>query len=66
MTRRVVDTYSAAAVSLLCRMKSPLFSLGAGDDVLDVFLGGSTPLSRLGLWPLFPDRIFKDLYILRT
>ena len=35
-------TYSAAAVSLSCRMKSPAFSfaVGVGVDALDVFLGG--------------------------
>ena len=63
LAKNMVNTYSAAAVSLSCRIKSPFFSLGVV-DVLDVFLGGSAPLSSLGLWPLFADKIFKDLYIL--
>ena len=64
LARRMAKPYSAAAVSLSCRMKSPFLSLGAGVDVLDVFLGGSAPLSWLGLRPLFTDKIFNILCIL--
>ena len=44
----MVKTYSAAAVFLSCRMKSPVFSLGMGVNILSVSLGGSAPLSWLG------------------
>ena len=64
LARRMVKPYSAAAASLSCRMNSPFFSLGVGVDVLDVFLGVSVPLSRLGLRPLFVGKIFQDLCIL--
>ena len=44
----MVKTYSAAAVFLLCRMKSPPFSLGVGVGILSVSLGGSV---LTGIWP---------------
>ena len=46
----MVKTYSAAAVSLSCRMKIPIFSSGVG-------------VSRLWLWPRFLQN-FEYLFIL--
>jgi hypothetical protein len=40
-------------------MKSPLFSLGVGVDVLDIFLGGSAPLSGLRLRSRFANKCLK-------
>jgi hypothetical protein len=57
----LVKTYSAAAVSLSCRTKSPLFSLGVGVDALDIILGGLLPLSNVGLRPRFAIKIQKGL-----
>jgi Zn-dependent M16 (insulinase) family peptidase len=58
-TRNLVKTYSTAAVSLSCRMKSPLFPLGLGVDILDIFLEGSAPLSGLRLRSRFANKRLK-------
>ena len=70
----MVKTYSAAAVFLLCRMKSPVFSLGMGVDILSVSLsvslGGSAPLSRLGLrlnpFSNLPKRLLSGIFLSRV
>lgn len=58
----MVKTYSTTTVSLSCRVKSPIFSIGVGVGTLDICFEGS-PLSGLSL-PSGFAKFRKNLRIL--